>query len=173
MMTLVTLFFFSILSTSYSLMCIRQDKPLELELPNYNYKKFAKKINDLPSNTRTRCRVEMSIDHENIFLTISFSKSLTTSNWSDHKLQFETSMYVNIRPDTRVTKNLEYACSGQDNCEREFVLKHLEWFVQANFITLHTSIYLLLKAVNDKSGTYFDIIIESFPKNVKILFLEL
>jgi hypothetical protein len=154
LMIRLAVFFLLILSTSFSLKCIRQDEPLYEIIFNYKYENFLKKLKDLPSNIRTRCRTKLSIESQPTQLTIYFSKILSMSNLSDYNVQVNTFIHYDTITSTSLFTTLEYACSGPDNCERQFVLDHIGWFVRENDLKLQITTAWLLQVAANNPGMY-------------------
>ena len=170
-MTIVRLFLLFMIPTTHSLKCVKQEEPLEVLLLDYNPKRFEKIMNSLSGSKHASCRVQLSITHEKLFLMIDFSKRSSPRNISNQMLQFDISSPRELLSTEQLGKQLEYACSGRDNCEKYFVLDHVEWFIRADCSTLRTAIGLLLSSFDDKSGTYFDTATrgEYSPKTIELI----
>lgn len=151
-MAVLTLVLIFILPMSYGLKCIRQDTPLEELLIGFNHKKFKEKLKELPSNTRARCSIELSTYAGSYNFIISFSKTVSINNLSNHHVQFDTHIYYAMDMTLRVSKNILYVCSNSDNCERQFLFDHFEWFLEVQYLDLKTSILFLLKTTTNKAG---------------------
>jgi hypothetical protein len=83
------------------------------------------------------CRVQFYTSSNSWEVFFKFTDLLARNELSDKQFRFETTVErINIEK-ILLTNKLEYACSGPDECDKQFVYKSIFWFFGTYFEDFH------------------------------------
>jgi hypothetical protein len=97
------------------------------------------------------CRIELFLDYLAQRLQVEFSPELENSQLSDGQVRFDTIIKVNDDGSTKLIHYLEYACSNEE-CDKEFAIKHISWLLNAQYTSLNTKVRPLLLGNTTDAG---------------------
>ncbi len=153
------------------LQCIYTEEPMEFLFVNYTSEYLENLINTYPNYDYTNdninmCRVEIFIDYQEHSVAISFADSFQWSQIDDGEARLDFLIVLNktaIKSD--YLNVLEYACNDNDQCDKTFVLNHIDWLLNVNYSTFEIQLKNLLLTNSTKTGfciCIFNIKIKSF-----------
>jgi hypothetical protein len=153
---LITIFLFIITSRSNALNCTDADQPIEI-LNDFTLLAVKEALNNLTVTDRyDQCLVEIYMDYLGQYIKITFGTALQSHHLmrnQEVRIEFLIRL-TEDEPDfnSAITNILEFACDYTDECDRYFVLNHLEWLFKAKYIELDSAIRPSLTA-NDDNNT--------------------
>jgi hypothetical protein len=139
---IVLLFLFPI---SHALSCITEDT-FTARLDNFNIQSFEEQLNDLnvdQDDTMDLCRIRLFLDYSEQSLEVNFSLKLENTELPDGLVRFDTIIVALDDNSTKLFNFLEYACSDEE-CDKEFAIKHISWLLNAQYTSLNTKVRPLL-----------------------------
>jgi hypothetical protein len=143
-------------STIHGLSCIAHDV-LVVNLPNLNRESFMLELDKLSVNEdEAVCRVSLTIGYAEKQLYVEFSKLIEEGRLSINEVVFSTEVTPDRNGNILLLNVLSYACSKSDNCERHFLLNHIEWLLTATYSNLMTNIAPLIVNQNSSPGKCHD-----------------
>jgi hypothetical protein len=101
-------------------------------------------------------RVKVFLHYARQKLRVKFSPEIKNSELLDGNLQFDTVIWVWQDRKSEVANYFEYACSSEE-CNKNFVLKHIPWLIEAQFISLHMAVGPLLVRNTQDPGKYSNV----------------
>jgi hypothetical protein len=146
----ILLFLFPI---SRALSCITENF-FTAPLANFNIQSFQEELNDLEveeDDSMKSCRIELFLDYSEQYLQVTLSPELENSQLSDGQVRFDTIIKVNDDGSTKLIHYLEYACSNEE-CDKEFAIKHISWLLNAQYTSLNTKVRPLLLGNTTDAG---------------------
>jgi hypothetical protein len=160
---IVLLFLFPI---SHALSCITEDT-FTAPLDNFNIQSFAEELKDLEvdeDDTRDLCRIELFIDYSEQQLEVRFSPELENNELPDGQVRFDTLTVLTDDGSTVLVNILEYACSDEE-CDKEFAIKHISWLLNAQYPSLITKVRPLLLGNTKDAGKSLSIVLSKAQPN--------
>jgi len=130
---------------SHTLSCITEDIP-DIPLANFNIQSFEEELNHLEfdqDDTLKLCRIALFVDYSEQYLEVSFGPELENSEVPDGQVEFDTAIVLMDDESTELINYLEYACSDEE-CDKEFAIKHISWLLNAQYTSLNTKVKPLL-----------------------------
>jgi hypothetical protein len=155
---LTTIFLVIITSRSNALNCIDADEPIELDGDDFTLPAVQEAIKNLiVDDTYDECFVKISVDYLYHRIEISFGTAFQSND-------LETNQEVSVKTWIQATDDkgtfdpaeihnfVEFACDDAGECDRRFVLDHLEWLFKANYNQLVSVISPLLTSKDQYTG---------------------
>jgi hypothetical protein len=139
---MILLFLFPI---SHALACITEDT-FYASLANFDIQSFEEELADLEVDEHDiikLCRIELFLDYLAQRLQVEFSPELENSQLSDGQVRLDTFIVAMDDGSTKIVNILEYACSDEE-CDKEFAIKHISWLLNAQYTILNAKIRPLL-----------------------------
>jgi len=126
--------------------------PLEEPLKDFVSSKFIEKFQDLPfvrDDKYSRCHVELHIDYIKQLLIIEFTEDAVFSSTIQDQY-FEINIFVGKAIDDNIPTDhyIEYGCSDYE-CDKKFIIQHLDWFIAVNFTASQQKLDFLI-SIDDK-----------------------
>jgi hypothetical protein len=154
MKSITLIIFLTIYKTSYGLSCVITDdgKPLERSLAGFDFADFMEDIQNLSSmdfDGHSPCRVEFSINYNEQLLIVKFTEHLVTSTLEDQHVQIDVLVDGNSVEEIDVYPLLHYACLD-DECEKNFTKKYVDWFVKTGYGALKEKLNPLIFGNGEK-----------------------
>ncbi len=121
---------------SHALSCITENQ-FTATLANFDIQSFQKKLKDLKvdqNNIIKLCRIELGID---------YLAQLQNAKLPDGLVRFDTTIVAMKDGTTKLNNFLEYACSNEE-CDKEFAIKHISWLLNAQYTSLQEKVRPLL-----------------------------
>jgi hypothetical protein len=148
MKSITLIIFFTICSTSYGLSCIITDdgNPLGWSLAGFDFADFMEEIQNLSHmdfDGNSPCRVVLFISYNEQLLMIAFTEHLEDSLLEDEEVRIDIFVGGDDIDVTAAHHILEHACSD-DECEKKFLEKYIDWFVKTNYKALQKKINPLI-----------------------------
>jgi hypothetical protein len=153
----ITIFLFIITSITNALKCIDADKPIGT-LNSLGLSAVRKAINNLNITDKyDKCLVEIYIDYLHPYTEVSFGTTFESSYLVTNR-EVRVDFLIDLTKDettinpASIYNILEFACDYTDECDRHFVLNHLEWLFKATYVQLESAIRPLLMTDDDNKG---------------------
>jgi hypothetical protein len=162
MKTLVVLVALVIFPVTYSLSCITFNDtfPIRLDhfdLDNLTLDGFEQDINKLPANSSEGpCRVFININYVDKKMYVKFTNLLEKSELAIGEVQFNTIIWSEQNGQIQHRNYLEYVCSDNDICEKQFLFDHVEWLLKLNYTDLLEHSASLLIGQGDTPSKLYD-----------------
>jgi hypothetical protein len=111
------------------------------------------------------CVVELYINYAEQLLTISIAgESEFYSDFEDQEVHIYTIVDGSNAKSISVKHILEHACSDYE-CEKNFVIQHIDWFIGVNFTDLQKQLIPLIFDDNKGPGEQFILVVEKKSMN--------
>jgi hypothetical protein len=160
---LVVLVALVIFPVTYGLSCITFNNtfPIRLDhfdLDNLTWDGFEQDINKLPVTTsEEQCRVLIFINYaDQVVMGVKFTNLLKASELAIGEVQFITAMLPGTNKEIHYENQLEYVCSDNDTCEKQFLFYHVGWLLKLNYTDLLEHSASLLIGEGDTPGKLYD-----------------
>jgi hypothetical protein len=143
-------------ASSYGLSCLTNGngKSLIVPLDKFDSENVTKMIQDLRPikyANNILCRIELAIDYNEQLLIVKFTEHLKDSSLKNQYVQIDVFVGGDEIEDIVVNHFLEYACSD-DECEKNFIKKHIDWFVKADYAALQEKLSPLILGDGKEPG---------------------
>jgi hypothetical protein len=104
-----------------------------------------------------KCAIDIRFHYDEKYIKIKFSKAFeSTIAKINREVRVDTSISIadgrTILNPARIETSVEFVCDYADECDRHFVLGHLDWLFKANYDQLMSVIRSLLLTHNNKTG---------------------
>jgi hypothetical protein len=109
------------------------------------------------TDTYNECFVQISINYFYQCIEISFGSTFHT-NFLIKNQEVHVTFSMDLAEDeiifdsARIINILKFACDYADECDRHFVLNHLDWLFKAKYVQLESAIRPLLTTHDDNAG---------------------
>jgi hypothetical protein len=161
LLVLVALVALVILPVTYSLSCITVNNAYktldQFDLGNLNLDDFKQAFKELPANSgEDQCRVSILINYVDQSMYVEFTNLLKTSKLAIGEVEFNTVIWFDQNGEIQHKNQLEYVCSDNDTCEKQFLFDHVAWLLKLNYTDLVKHSASLLIGKGDTPGKLYD-----------------
>jgi hypothetical protein len=87
---------------------------------------------------------------------VKFTNLLKASELAIGEVQFITAMLPGTNKEIHYENQLEYVCSDNDTCEKQFLFYHVGWLLKLNYTDLLEHSASLLIGEGDTPGKLYD-----------------
>jgi hypothetical protein len=157
MKSLIVVVVLSIFPAIHGLSCIALERQVSVPISNLNLANFVQFVDQQPvSEDQDHCRVLILINYPEQLLGIQFTKILEPNPLSVGEVQFATIITQGDNGSIRLIHALETACSTSDNCEKQFLIHHLDWILKVQYTDFFQNGVALLLGGNSSSGKCYN-----------------
>ena len=143
-------------AASDGLPCVMSEGPLEASLDNFVGDDFLRKLKTLSTSKSEHdlCRVGIKLNFSYRKLSVFFTEDLTDDRLNFGEIKFDTIVRVLSDGSPSVVNTLSNICSDED-CEIDFIEKHLSSLVGTDYAALATDVSPLIINGNAKASKSF------------------
>lgn len=156
-LALITLLLSS--TTSFALLCISTEKPIQESLDTFDIDAFEKQFASLRTFDIGDgiCHVQIIISYHQRSLTLSFTQHIQNRTLNAEQINFQTVLQIADAKYASLVNTFEYACD-KDECEKRFLIHIIDWLSKFNYIELQTSIMSAIPVDITQSGEWCDVL---------------
>ncbi len=149
--------FIFIITRSSALYCIHTDNSFTFNFTKESSQDLKQIIKTLTeTNQYEECCVLVSVSSENKQISVKFGTDAQSATEINLEVFVETLIELPrnnpIVNSAKTTNSIEFKCNSEDECDRRFVLDHMEWLMEVNHEKLISVIQPWFIAEDNNAG---------------------